>query len=388
MKIKKLIVKKIIIMAAAFIMAAVIFSFMQQDVTTMSIATGIGIDYDGKEYTVTIETIPHTGIKSNITAHTGNTIDAAIADVELLLNKKVKFGQCILIVLGDGMCENNIAKILPPMIKRHVQYNTAVAAANKDAAEIFAQNAPEGEYISTLILKTFFSNEDSGDTVLATFRELFEQSQTPGRVCILPRIAAFKYDDKNKAVPAQSGSPQGAQPDIGEDSEKPAMFDALESIAVSEGKKRCVLTREETIGFNLLTRKIENFNISFDSYTAQLKSARPKNKFYFENGLPAAKFCLSFSIENLIASEPENNNVLLSLNKNNAPAETRMLLKQSIQNYIDSALNAFANSGADILNLAQRFYAYTGNEWKIYAQNNPQFLEDIKINIEIEIKNL
>lgn len=214
----------------------------------LSVVEGMGIDSNGKETKVTVQTlnvIKTAGSEStegNMTVNTeagGETIVDAVSSLTNDLTRKLFFGQNKLIVLSKDIAENDFKTKLDYFLRSDDTRNDiAVCISDSSAKDIIESKENDSKVPCENILYLLKNNEETGTSAYVTTGELLKFYSDKTTDIFLPVLKKNKDSDNVKTA----------------------------GIGIFSGDKLSyVLDEKETTGFLFISGRVKNCVLEFDS---------------------------------------------------------------------------------------------------------------------------
>ena len=140
------------------------------ELQTTAIVSGIGIDKEGEEISLSAQILipqPSTSYspKSTVISGTGKDLMDAISAVELKTGQSLGLAHCYIIIIGDELCNDNLIETLDFLMRSNIMgNNTALIHTSQKAEDILKVSSQFSESdINNLQNIAKFNKENDSD---------------------------------------------------------------------------------------------------------------------------------------------------------------------------------------------------------------------------------
>ena len=366
------------------------------DLRKTAVIIGVGIDVEDDEVTLTAQlAVPKPAENGENTEYnnvtgTGETVAAALNEVNVKTGFYPKLVFCKLILLGKSCLEEDITKLLDYFYRNeYTGLTLLVAACDGSAKDLLSQQFPCGNSATDNIEKVLSSEaKASGNVSSVTLRDIGESSFAPGGAAYMPYL-------ENGVITGGSGSGGGTSDGGGSGGGSGGSGGGQQVDECNLTCNRCamftggyctgVLSVEDTFAFNLLKNKVKHaFVVSGDEEQKNvlgLRDCKGEMGIEFEGDKPIFKLQFSASV-NVQDSE-------LGFSPDRA-AQTSIpkdILKQGedrICEMIEALFKSVQEAGSDIFGAQNILYKH---HYKKYGEYKENFLEKLELKCTVKLKS-
>ncbi len=373
------------------------------DVEKTSIVTAIAIDYENQKYLVTAQVAVPEATDTNTEnqkaqlSGKGNTVGEAIKDLGDLSGWFPKLAFCNLIILGNGLKDQNVVRILDYFAKTlRLQDSALVALADKNAKEILSLSTPLDNISSFAIQKILFKasgfDNDVARTDIKTFCAGYYSPNSSGFMPIIKVISADSGsgNEGEKADNSSSSSSQKNQTSQGSNSDSNNLFDARTTALFKDGKMVGELSPDLTVAFNAINTSIAGTSLAVKNvpYNDQecnylLTVLNDKNSIKVkatendvEVNISLSLFCKVSDVDATDSGQSLSANLPLS-----KPLIEKT--KTMLVNNITQLINTSVQTGCDFLKIKEKLYRFNYSKYSLYKDN---FLSKLKVKIDADVR--
>lgn len=373
------------------------------DVEKTSIVTAITIDYENDKYLVTAQVAVPEATDTNTEnqkaqlSGKGNTVGEAIKDLGDVSGWFPKLAFCNLIILGNGLKDQNVVKILDYFAKTlRLQDSALVALADKNAKEILSLSTPLDNISSFAIQKILFKasgfDNDVARTDIKTFCAGYYAQNSSSYMPIIKVISADSGsgNEGEKSDNSSSASGDKNQTSQGSNSNSNNLFDARTTALFKNGKMVGELSPELTVAFNAINTSIAGTSLAIKDVPYQDKQCNylltvlnDKNSIKVnatnsdvELDISLSLFCKVSDVDTTDSSESLSANLPLS-----KPLidKTKELLYKNITEVINTSIQ----TGCDFLRIKEKLYRFNYSKYSLFKDN---FLSKLKVKLNIDVR--
>lgn len=371
--------RRVLMIALAIVLAIFTFSeneIYKKDIRNRLVIQGIGIDleYDGT-YTVTLQAIDTNSSEASSAEGAsqpplktyklkGDTVYTAIKTVTEKEGKIPLYSQNRIILIGKSITEDKMDDVIDFFVRDVENGGTVyIAAAEKTAGEILeAKN--NDEYISAQNLENSIESYEYDAKIFSTqLYELVNRYNSGTKDFALP-LFALKGKDKEKSAEI-TGT---------------ALF--------NNTKYREVISKDETVYLNMLSNKVYNTAIAFDSgkgtnVAINVVKSKTSRKVRLEKGVPT--FVISVKMDADIAEISGGvSSVMTSEQIDEIKQKGEEYVEKKIKSTLDSMYQKYNSDACGLTRLLYIFHKdfYRKNEKNIDSVlKNSLYEVDVDLNI-------
>ncbi|MBQ8430454.1 MAG: hypothetical protein IJX26_00710 [Clostridia bacterium] len=383
----------------------------QTDVRTVVIA--VGIDKEEEQYVLStqiLEPDANQGFKENLQVFTakGEDVLQAIENMSLYIGKITGFGNASAVVIGNEVAKEGFANIIDFFVRsKRLNDNAVIITTNKKASDLLSKVAKidnsfgysinslsklNEDFISTseCTLESFLNDYygDMSASFVAQIRQIDEKTEGistedasdsggdgTGQATTVS-ADALSGDSRSKSKSSKSGSGEGGSQDKG----GTVLSNDGHTSVVVDGKEIAVLTPEQMIGFNHVSRAnkgaITIKNVSDNIYNNATVSMSIKNKVFtatykMENGIPRVRYNVKYfvKVEN-INQNGKNQNILQGSNTFITETLRKEFIKQ-VKLQVADSINIAKSLNADLFGAQESFFKFQNKQWKDFIKTLP-----------------
>jgi len=380
--------------------------YRQSDNNSKLVITSLGIDSSDEGYEITsLAVIPNSSddINANLETFTGKgtTISSALEEIAKNTGKKIGLAHCDCIVISSSLTDSNITKILDYFIRTaNLTSNSSLAITEEKAKDVIEASKTSNNLLN-LTLKDIITFQETSSllnstTIQAFYRAHFSKSGT----FFLPVLTT--EDGSESPNTSDSSSSGGASSSSGSSSSDSSNGSTQKKIknknkiaVLKDGKFKRFLTEDEKFIYDLLSPSNKIFTLQIDDvndeyvtnsieiYQQVSKVSLPIYKFY--DGKPTVTYevWISFMMDEISS---DNNFSFASIDslQNFMSKNVESKIKEKIENKLKITNETMKENQDDILDLYQKFNAFTHRQWQEYLSSldNPDdYLSGVEIRI-------
>lgn len=373
------------------------------DVEKTSIVTAITIDYENEKYLVTAQVAVPEATDTNTEnqkaqlSGKGNTVGQALKDLGDLSGWFPKLAFCNLIILGNGLKDQNVVRILDYFAKTlRLQDSALVAIADKNAKEILSLSTPLDNISSFAIQKILFKasgfDNDVARTDIKTFCAGYYSSNSSGYMPIIKVVSADSGSGNEGEKTDNSSSSSGDKNTTsqGSNSDSNNLFDARSTALFKNGKMVGELSPELTVAFNAVNTTIAGTSLAVKNVPFKDKECNYLLTVLNNNNsvkvrasdnavnldLSLSLFCKVSDVDTTDSIDSLSANVPLS---NALVEKTRELLTKNIVKLVNTSVE----TGCDFLKIKEKLYRYNYSKYSLFKDN---FLSKLNVKIKVDVR--
>lgn len=401
----------------------------QARLNTRVIITGLAIDKVDNKYEVTAQIVKTSpGVESggtsamvNFVSDSDETLVGALAKLTYKAGKVSAFSHTNFVILGSDLQEDNLTESLDYFVRnKTIKSSALLLFADEKASDELKKTKDIELSVGIGLQKVFLFKEIEGDGEMMTILNFLKDSKSYSRTSTASTLKLMSNNETSKQSSSSSGdnssigesssgsSESGSQSggtSSGESSESSSggsgsnyqYFEALSPIVcVVDGKYVGKLEKkEEIMGYMIARDKASSEDISLSNVKGgRLDNAKigikvnhkhTKSIIRFENGVP----CLDIKIKmNNCEIEDFQNKMLIS----ELTTEEYNLIKKEIENdtrkKVAACFDKSKSFGADVFHAYDTAMKYHFKSTTKLYNSMPKFLENLKLNVEVDVVRL
>lgn len=396
-----------------FVLLAIVFLFFTNDfgladIRKTAIITGLAIDAEGENYTVTADlAVPQSSSGEQTIAlqvsGSGRTVSEALEKIGAKTGWSPKLVYCKIIILGGETVKNNVFACLDYFLRNeYFSPNCLLACTDSSAGEILSVKTP-ADNVTSLALQKILSTKATTEggissITLKDFAVGYYGDSKSGFMPIL-RLAQVSEtgsgESGGEAGGGEEGGSQTAAQTQGSNSgggsggqsgsSEQKAFDYTSTALFYEGKKVGELDEEETFAFNLLRLPVRMGTLTVTTetvtHTLSIKHNKSKIKFSVEDNKPQLK--LSLTVLSSIDDANVSQNVLELSQPTIVPEELRSKAEEALKKVYESIYAKSKETHCDVFYVIDKLKRFQNDYYEAYKRDildlvQPEFA--IKIN--------
>lgn len=384
---KKTSLKLFVIVIAFCAMLFFTNSFGIVDIEKTAIITAIGLDKKEEEYEITVQVaVPQASTASQennkaVISATGATASEAIHQIGDITGWYPNLGFCNLIILGESMFKENVAKALDYFSKTFkLQDSACLAGCEGNAKDLFATATPLDNISSFAVQKILLKNpgmtSDVATVDIKDFAVGYYSAAGSGYMPYIRSIEVAETQSSQKAGGGEDGAGKGNK-----------VFDASYTLLFKNGVQAETLDDHETKTFNLLHEKVKQstfivddveINGAKENYLLNIVDNKYKVCLRFDGAQPVlvmnAKI-LARVDDRTSTSKEEGLQSPVYL-----PDEAARKAEEDFRMYVDSILQKCRNTQCDLFRLDDMLYRYHRKQYGAYSG---KLYDMLKLELEV-----
>lgn len=325
----------------------------------------MGIDYDGENVIVTVQTLNLAkegsgadALSGNVTMNTtgkGSSISAAIEDVTDKLSKKIFFGQNRVIVFGRRMADEYFNKNIDYLLRSSdSRSDVKICIAEEEASKVMESKENDALVPSESITALLKIGERSGFGADVTTNQLLNLFLDKTSDIYLPVVRA-----EEKSV-------------------------SIVGLAIFNQKKPVkVLDKNETFGFLTLSNKIEQGFLTVKSENlgaVEVDIIKSKTKTYasVKNG----KVVFHAEVKSELMLDAVENGYINTLTRKNLE-EVQTLVENKIKDLCSRAFYECVSGQSDSLRIGENLAMYSPKEYEKLSDDWKTSLSDAELDLKV-----
>lgn len=339
------------------------------EINNLAIANSIGIDYDNKTYTITLQIMDlntQNNNPSNTVENTlmyvgkGESIPSAIRNISLKYPKTIYLGHLELMVIGKGMIEYDIEKTFDYFMRSPEARSEAylLISNNYSAYEILDTKDEKSESFPTRDIITTIENSTkrNGKITQVTMEDFISINMQKGIDPIIPVIKESKNPNKD--------------------------FKNTKIIGMSvfkDNKLIDILNDKAIIAYNIINNNYEDIiiNTKYKNELISIILINPKSNFKvkIDNNL---KTYINIKTDAYLV---DANNIKIT--DDNTLKEIETSLNNELKEYINNLIDFNKENNTDILGIKNKIYKYYPKKYNLYKNSN--VYKNIIINTKTKV---
>ena len=398
------------------------------------IVTGLAIDKSGEDYQITAQIVktspgnetPGQSAQIEFITDKAKTLSEAVTKLAYKSGKVSAFSHTNFIVVGKSMLKEDITKSLDYFIRDKIIKNSALLLFADGSAEEEIKKTKNNELSVGLGLqKVFLFKENEGDGLMVTLidfliqNKMFSKSATASELTFHTNEEAKKdeasslssesssssnssssggtsgQEQSEKSTSTGSSSSQGSSSGSGKEEQQ--YFDPEAPIVcfvdgkfvgkIEKPEDLCgyLLTNKETHKAEIMIEGVSAGRLTGDKMEVIIKQKDTKFKMSYQGNTPVFEIVVTVTKSEL--NEIMSDKVIASLSEEEFNA-TKQGLREKMTNCITGCFETTKGLGCDVFNAYElaykKHYKKTTELFKDYSE----FLENLNIKVNINIKQL
>ena len=383
--------KIFLLIVLAFFVAWIATSYTKSEIADRAIVLGIGIDMQQENFVVTVEVIsPNEGGNSGDASATsklltgvGQTLPLAIQDIFQTSGKNPSLGQTGIILLGEGMNNQELKHILSYFILSDAFKDGVTLATCKGSAKhIFESTSPVDSMVS-FALQTIIQKSGKKTNSTSNVLQNFVENQTRHSKASFLSQVAFVEDANVKANKNKVND------------KKTGVYDCSQVSVFKDGFYVDTLDRDETRGFVMLdeSKTYDSFVVdnaqsvigTKDKVSVGIVSKKVKPKIYFEGEKIVAQYDLNMKVRRMRTDVTGNVMDLLPKVPSLIDEQIKQSVSQQVTNLVEKAFDKSKQTNCDFFGVADQMYKNYGKKWDDFQKQNPDYLQKVVFKINIRV---
>ena len=383
--------KYLLLAIVAFVVAWIATSYTKSEIADRAIVLGLGIDMQQDDFMVTAEVIsPNEGgntgsasATSKLLTGVGQTLPLAIQDVFQTSGKNPSLGQTGIILLGEGMNNQELKHILSYFILSDAfKDGVTLATCEGSAKQIFESTSPVDSMVS-FALQTIIQKSGKKTNSTSNVLQNFVESQTRhSKSSFLSQVAFL--NDGNDAVNKDKDT-----------NKKTGVYDCSRVSVFKDGFYVDTLDRDETRGFVMLdeSKTYDSFVVedaqsvigTRDKVSVGIVSKKVKPQMYFDGDKIVAQYNLDINVRRMRTDVTGNVMDLLPKLPGLIDEQIKQEVESQVQELVQKAFEKSKQTNCDFFGVADNMFKKYGKEWLKYQQQNPDYMNNVEFKLVIQI---
>lgn len=381
----------------------------QAKLSMKTIIPGMAIDRADNMFEVTALVVTPTRgsesgggeLRATYISEKGETIADAVEKLGFVMGKSAGLANLNYIIIGKSICEQNIVGQLDYFIRDKKTSNSIlVLTCENEAKEEIKKTEMLEASTGIGLQKVFLYKQQSTNGYMMPILEVANSIYTKSKACLISNFTI--EESKEKSEPEGGSSSSGGSSESGGAIEKPdgriKYLDKM--VCFVNGYKVGELENDEVLGYLMLDNSAREASINLGEIEFYEGNAENFNIKYYGK---TAKRNIEYNGEKILFNVDINLNdvKLRSLNMSESPSvefykeankqfeiKIKEKIKEVITKNIQAAFDKGKSIGCDIYKLSDLIYQTKYDLWKKCIENNENYLNDIKINVNVKIDKL
>lgn len=381
----------------------------QAKLSMKTIIPGMAIDRADNMFEVTALVVTPTRgsesgggeLRATYISEKGETIADAVEKLGFVMGKSAGLANLNYIIIGKSILEQNIVGQLDYFIRDKKTSNSIlVLTCENEAKEEIKKTEMLEASTGIGLQKVFLYKQQSTNGYMMPILEVANSIYTKSKACLISNFTI--EESKEKSEPEGGSSSSGGSSESGGAIEKPdgriKYLDKM--VCFVNGYKVGELENDEVLGYLMLDNSAREASINLGEIEFDEGNAENFNIKYYGK---TAKRNIEYIGEKILFNVDINLNdvKLRSLNMSESPSvefykeankQFEIKIKEKIKEVITKNIQAAFDKGksisCDIYKLSDLIYQTKYDLWKKCIENNENYLNDIKINVNVKIDKL
>ncbi len=382
-----------------FVLLAILFLFFTNDfgladIRKAAIITGLAIDAEDENYTVTADlAVPQSSGGDQTIAlqvsGSGRTVSEALEKIGTKTGWSPKLVYCKIILLGGETVKNNVFACLDYFLRNEYFSPTCLlACTDSSAGEILSVKTPT-DNVTSLALQKMLSTKATAEggissITLKDFAVGYYGDSKSGFMPILRLVQTSEdgsgkggeeegSDEESSSRTAAQTQDSGSGGDSGEKSgsSEQKAFDYTSTALFYEGRKVGELDEEETFAFNLLRLPVRMGTLTVATETAartlSIKHNKSKIKFSVEDNKP--KLRISLTVLSSVDDANVSQDVLELSQPTIVPEELKDKAEETLRKVYEGIYAKSKATRCDVFYVIDKLKRFQNDYYEAYKRN-------------------
>ena len=373
--------------------------FLLIDVEKTALIVAIGIDKNDTGYEVTAQiAVPEAtnqSTKSNesVIYANGETLYDAVNDIGSRTGWYPKLSFCNLIVLGNGVFEENVMGVVDFFVRSYKVEDSAILCASETTAkDVLLSISPLDNISSFALSKIFVRDHNNASSILTTtIKEFATLYYSPCKSGFMPKIKMI--DTKDNGDNTSNASSLTTNSGAGESGGKstPVVYDAETCILFSNGYKTGEISGDECLFYSLFEKSVNEafFNLEVTDEDGNhgkaligVKRVISSIKLVYDGDTPILKGDMKLWLQVSDTDFPQSMKQIATIGR-----LSKNMLTYA-ESYAEKTLNELfqktVNSGCDIFETKNMLYRFHNNK---FERDKTNLLQNLKTSFNVSCQN-
>jgi Ger(x)C family germination protein len=366
------------------------------DVEKTSIITGIAIDKQDGEYTVTAQiAVPEAtdtnseNLKAQLQGKS-STIGGALKDIGDLSGWFPKLAFCNLIIIGKEVAEDNVIKVLDYFAKTlRVQDSALVVLAENKGYDILSLTTPLDNISSFALQKILLKNTGFDRDIRSTDVKTFCSGHySISNSALMPIISPIKAGSEKNKEGSESSSSGGSHSQNSNNESEKCLFNAKTTALFKGGKKVGELDEPLTMALNSLSYPFKGTTFSVDgvkfngentNYLLTVLNSSPSLKVFADD--KGVKVNINLQLYCKISDHSADGSDEALSQNHPIPRIICERAQEYFKKNIEDLIMTEKQTGCDLLKIKEKLYRFNFPQYSKYKDNYLDF--DYDVNVEV-----
>ena len=370
------------------------------DVEKTAIITALAIDKEQDEYKVSAQiAVPEaTDVNSEnqkaMINGKGSTVGAAIKDLGDISGWYPKLSFCNLIIVGNGLTETNVIKVLDYFAKTlRIQDSALVVMAEKSAEELLNLSTPLDNIASFAIQKVLLKTPGFDRDIATTdIKNFCCGHYSLASSAYMPIVKIIEDNSDSQSSSQSSSSSEGGQSQPSTKTSGKKLINAKTTALFKNGKKVGELDQNLTLVFNSLTTSIQGttipvddvpFNNSTCNYLLKIMRSTHNVKLSADNNGLTLTLTLNLFCK---ISDQDAENSDFSLSENSPmPLPLKEKAERQLSADLKELVETIKQTECDFLGIKNKLYRFNNKQYSRLKNDYLQHLDTvIKVSVNAQ----
>lgn len=384
------------------------------EIDTKAVASAVGVDKtdEGVELSALVVVPNKSGSSESVklASSKGANIAEAISNMSMSFGKKLGLAHCEAVVFGEEAMYENLADQMDFFIRAsNMATNAMVINCSGEAKELLTAIASDNNELALSLKNIINFNEEylfTSDVDIETFyKNYFSESNSS----FIPIISVEDDDSGGGGSSGGSGGETGNSSEggssggsgggssSGSGSKKKVVSEGKASV-IKRGMKIREVSEEEISGYNWLSKKVKQGNISVDGITDEnftnatldfeIEGKDASIKVKFDGDKPYCEVNVELVL-NLDSVDSEGYNYRMQdSTKEYVTPEVEAKIREKVLGSINKVFEEMRANQTDTLFIARDFNRFHNKKWKNYLsslEDENSYLDGIEIRTNVEM---
>ena len=372
------------------------------------IVTGLAVDFDGENYTVTAQYVKTTqggegtgGAEVAFIDETDKTTKSAIAKLIYKSGKSAAFSHINFVILGKELAEEKAVECLDYFVRNKIIDSSAMVLISSNKAGDDIKKTKDLELsVASSMQKVFVYKQMESDAVMTTVIEFLKWSKTESGAVAVSEILFDSKDETKKSAESEEGGTSGESQDnsssMGEQKNETFFKPKAPIVCFKNGKfalkleseneidgflmLRAQSTRADVLVENLLPERLKNAKVGI-----KIKAKKEHFSVRYENEIPTLDVKVRITNAEIIEIAGQT---LIQEFSNEEFDAIKKGIEEEIKKKVSVMFETTKSAKVDVLGAYDRAIKFNFKQTKRYYQDVDEFTKKLKLNVDVKVERL
>lgn len=382
------------------------FDYSLINIEKTALIVSLGVDKAQNEYEITAQiALPEasnskaTNNESVISAK-GKTLYDAVSTLGEQTGWYPKLSFCNLIVLGNGMMQENVMNVLDFFLRSYKVEDTTILCASEGSAKELLKSSSPLDNISGLSLSKIFVRDykDASRVLTSSIKTFSIGYYSRSQIGYVPIVKMVNTNEKGEGGKTSSAStlsePNSGSNNKGGDQggeQELVIYDASSCALFKKGIKVATLQGDQTLCYSFINKGVNEAFFSIDSLDSQgrmgnlllvAKRVDGNQRLIYENDLPVLNIDVTLWLKIQDANIAET---IEEISKFGTLSEKNLYdAKTFVENKLTEVFNVTKLAKCDFFEIKNSLYKYHHRK---YEKEKNSILENLSLRLNVKCKN-